>query len=55
MKIDLKLIVGAIGAGLAAAVVYVGNQLNLDAQVIAAVCAAIAWVVSWVNGRNNNV
>lgn len=50
-----KLLVGAIAAGLTAAIVFVGNNVSVDPQIVAGVVAAIAWLAAWVNGRNNVV
>jgi len=55
MKIDKKLIIGAIAAGLTATVAFIGTAMNLPATVIAPIIGAIAWLAAWLNARNNTV
>ena len=55
MKIDKKLLVGAIATGLSAIVVYVGNALQIQVEIITGAVAAIAAIAAWLNGRDNTV
>ena len=55
MKLDSKLIVGAIATGLSAIVVYLGTQLNIQVEIVTGAVAAIAAIATWLNGRDNTV
>ena len=55
MKLDKKLIIGAIATGLSAIVVYLGTTLKIQVEIITGAVAAIAAIATWLNGRDNTI
>lgn len=50
-----KLIIGAVAAGLTAAITYLGSNLpTVPEVVVAGAVGAIAWLAAWLNGRDNS-
>lgn len=53
MKLDMKMLVGAIAAGIVGAVIFLGDNLPIPDVITAGATALIAWLAAWLNGRNN--